>query len=302
MMKILVYESDLRVHMEYLEYLEQEGHHLIKKESEEYDPTKIEAIIVYKTQVTKSVLDHYPQLKRVMRVGVGLDKIDLEECKKRKITVLNTPAANADSVADLALWWTLSLKRRAIRWYELLQSNTEQERFPYEGDELQSCSIGFVWFGNIGKKIYQRLQGFGCTQFRAYDPYLTKSPAENVTLEKHIENILQKSDIVYVVVPLTEQTADIINHSFLQNCKQTVTIINTSRGWVCQENDLYSFLQQNPQASYYGDVWKGELAITDSIHRLLSLENCIITPHIGAHTKQAQQKMHRFDLNQIHQH
>jgi len=90
--------------MEYLEYLEQEGHHLIKKESEEYDPTKIEAIIVYKTQVTKSVLDHYPQLKRVMRVGVGLDKIDLEECKKRKITVLNTPAANADSVADLALW------------------------------------------------------------------------------------------------------------------------------------------------------------------------------------------------------
>lgn len=285
--------------MDYLEYMKQQGHELIKEWIDSYDPADIDAIIVYKMEVRSELLNTLPQLKVVMRVGVWLDKIDLDECKKRNIQVLNTPAANADSVADLALRWTLSLKRRAIRGYHLLQNNIEQERFPYEGDELQSCSYGFVGFGNIGQKIQQRLEWFWCHEFYAYDPYLAKSPSDKVILEADCDVMLAKIDVVYVVVPLTEQTSDIINQKFLQNCKPTVTIVNTSRGWVCQEDNLYTFLKENPQANYYGDVRKGELAITDSLQRLLSLENCIITPHIGAHTKQAQQRMHTFDLHKI---
>jgi len=104
------------------------------------------------------------------------------------------------------------------------------------------------------------------------------------------------SDIIYLALPLTTETSNMINARFLANCKSTVTIINTSRGGIVNEQDLYDFLLAHPQAKYYADVRSDEPLITSSIQRLMTLDNFLLTPHMAALTTQAMQSMHHFAL------
>jgi len=235
-------------------------------------------------------LDKYVNLKFVARVGVWLDKVDLQECEKRWIQVLNIPWANADSVADLVLWWVLNLLRNLNYWFRWLEN-----RFEYLWDQLNSKSVWIIGFGNIWRKIYDRLKAFWVSKFYIFDPFLKKEDVEKNEYCEFVEDkndIFRNSDIITFHIPLLEATKNFLWKDGFKLLKENVILINTSRWWIIDENELIDFLQKNKQARFFADVWEEEP--NPPKETLSELQNVLITPHIGAMTKQAEEKMHYF--------
>ena len=290
-MKFHILEQEPHIVREYLNYLTQAGHELI--DDPNTDLGQIDGIIIRsQIHVDTTLLDQYPNLRYVCRVWVGLDKVDMQACKNRNITVLNTPWANANAVADLVLWAMLTLSRNV----ESINHDWHR-RYYYEGNELDSQVIGIVWFGNIWRRVYQRLRGFGTTQFVIYDPYVDVNMIasyEWCSLVTDIADVVRQSDIITMHLPLSDDTKYIINQSLFTEAKPTLKLINTSRWWIINESDLYDFLKLNPQASAMMDVWEVEPDFNEIITKLQQLPNFVLTPHIGAMTYQATKMMHYF--------
>ena len=288
-MNILLLESYPDIKKEYLKYLEKNNK--LFELTDGFNPQDIEVIIIRsRTKVDTNLLDKYPNLKYIARVWVGLDKVDLQECEKRWIKVLNTPGANADSVADLVLAGVLNLARNlnlGFRWIE--------NRFDYLWDELNEKSVGIIGFWNIWKKIYDRFKGFWIKQFYIFDPFLKKEDVEKNKYCKFLdkkEDLFSLSDIISFHIPLLPATKNFLWEKEFKLLKDNVILVNTSRWGIIDENALISFLQQNPKARFFADVWEEEP--NQPKKTLLELPNSLITPHIGAMTKQAEEKMHYF--------
>ena len=181
-MNILLLEDYPEIKLEYLDYLKKWNKILWL--NDKYENEKIDVIIVRSlVKVNKKLLDEYSSLKYVCRVWVWLDNIDLEECKNRDIKVLNTPLANADSVADLVIWWILELSRNIMYWYEWIEN-----RFDYMGREITGKIVSIIWFWNIWKKVYSRLKWFWVKEFLIYDPFISKEEVEKFELCKKVED------------------------------------------------------------------------------------------------------------------
>lgn len=288
-MKILLLESYPEIKKEYLKYLEKK--HQIFELDDDFNPEEIDVIIIRsKTKVDKNLLDKYPNLKYVARVGVGLDKIDLQECKKRNIKVLNTPGANADSVADLVLAWVLNLIRNlnlSFKWIE--------NRFDYMWEEIGWKSVWIIGFWNIWRKVYERFKAFWVKQFYIFDPFLKKEDVEKNEFCQYLErkeDLFKFSDIISFHIPLLDSTKNFLWEKDFKLLKNNIILVNTSRWWIIQEDALISFLKANPQSKFFADVWEEEP--NQPKKELLELPNSLITPHIWAMTKQAEKKMHYF--------
>lgn len=288
-MKILLLETYPEIKREYLDYLEKDNEFF--EIWDEYSDTDINVIIVRsKIKVDSKLLDKYKKLKFVARVWVGLDKIDLKECEKRWVKVLNTPWANSDSVADLVLAWILNLNRKLYFDFEWIE-----KRYDYMWFELSSRKVSIVWFWNIGKKIYSRLKSFWVKKFLIYDPFISKEKIEENQFCTKIEDkniIFKESNIISFHLPLLDETRNFLWQEEIKLLKKDVIIVNTSRWWIINENKLIDFLQKNPESWAFLDVWEEEPEFPKP--ELLNLENCIVTPHIGAMTKEAEEKMHFF--------
>ena len=288
-MKILLLEKFPEIKKWYLDYLEKNNE--ILELWENYKNNEIEVIVVRSNiLVNTNLLDEYNNLKFVARVWVGLDKIDLDECEKRWIKVLNTPWMNADSVADLALAWILNLARNLNKWFDWVEN-----RFNYMGCEFGDKSVWIVWFGNIWKKIYTRLKAFWVKKFYILDPYLKKQDVEENKFCEFIEDketIFSNSDIISFHIPLVDSTKNFLWKKEVKLLKKDTILVNTSRGGIINEKVLVHFLKDNPESWFFADVWEEEP--NDPKIELLELENVLITPHIGAMTKGAEEKMHFF--------
>ncbi len=288
-MKILLLEKFPEIKKEYLDYLEKNNE--IFELWKNYKNEKIDVIIIRSNiEVDSDLLDKYSNLKFVARVGVGLDKVDLDECKKRGIKVLNTPWMNADSVADLALAWILNLARNLNKPFDWVEN-----RFEYMGCEFWTKSVWIIGFGNIWRKIYTRLKAFGVKKFYIFDPFLKKDYVEENKFCEFIENkedIFELSDIISFHIPLLESTKDFLGKKEIKLLKSDVILVNTSRGWIINEKVLAHFLKDNTDSRFFADVWEEEP--NDPKLELLELENVLITPHIGAMTNGAEEKMHFF--------
>lgn len=291
-MIIKILESKPHIVPEYLEYISKAGHELVSYETQ-IDPEKIDGIIIRsQIKATAEFIKTMPNLKYIFRVGVWLDGVDLWYCRENNIKVVNTPGANADAVADLVLWSMLSLSRKTnIRQYD------RQHRYDYEWDQIASQTIWIVWFGNIGKKIYNRCKWFGATKFLIYDPFLTADQVSEYTwciyIDK-LDNLTSQADIITLHLPLTDDTRHIISADTFAKAKSNLKLINTSRGWIVNEDALYKFLQANPSAWSMVDVRESEPGLDWIISDLMKLPNFILTPHIWAMTTQATQNMHYF--------
>ena len=236
------------------------------------------------------LLDKYSNLKIIARVWVWLDKVDLEECKKRNIKILNTPWMNADSVADLVLAGVLGLARNLNKWFEWVEN-----RFEYMWFEFGQKSVWIIGFWNIWRKVYDRFKAFGVKKFYIFDPFLKKEDVEQnqfceFAIDKEI--IFQESNIISFHIPLLENTKDFLWKKEIKLLKPDVILVNTSRGWIINEKVLAHFLKNNLNSRFFADVWEEEP--NDPKMELLDLENVLITPHIWAMTKQAEEKMHFF--------
>jgi len=251
------------------------------------------------TQVRKDVIDACPNLKIIARGGVGMDNIDVEYAKQKGIVVINTPAASSHSVAELVFAHLLSLVRKVhLSNREMpLSGNKEFNNLKKkysEGIELKDKTIGIIGFGRIGQEVAKIAIGLQMNVL-AYDPYVSSAeleilfPQVNKKLDVTIttttlDDVLVNSDFITLHVP----GGDIISKKEIEKMKQGVFIINAARGGVVNENDLLEALNTGKVAGAGLDVFMNE-PTPDS--KLLSHPKISVTPHIGASTKEAQQRI-----------
>lgn len=240
-------------------------------------------LIVGIDPVTASVMDANPQLRAISKYGAGLDNIDLGAAADRGIQVLSAGSANALSVAELTIGLCFSLARsipfasastRAGRWDRL------------KGVELFGKTIGIVGLGNIGREVARIARGIGMDAV-AYDPYIKPDNPAIASLGigmAALADVLAKADFVTLHLPSTEETKSMINKDTLKLMKPTAYLVNTSRGELVDEEALYEALAGKTIAGAAEDVFSKEPPGT---HPLLSLDNFILTPHIGMFTEEA---------------
>ncbi|MEX1140555.1 MAG: phosphoglycerate dehydrogenase [Bacteroidota bacterium] len=241
------------------------------------------------TQVTADVLAAGTCLKVIGRAGAGVDNIDCDAATRRGIVVMNTPGGNTVSTAEHTMSMLLSLSRNIPQAFESLRKG-EWERGKFVGTELQGKTIGIIGLGKIGREVAQRCQAFGLITI-GFDPVLAADVAAKLNIELvALEELYRRSDFITVHTPLNDETRGLINDSVLGRCKQGVRLINCARGGIIDEGALLRGLESGRVAGAALDVFVEE---PPRGNRLLMNPRVIATPHLGASTEEAQEKVAR---------
>lgn len=248
------------------------------------------AIIVRnQTQVTGDLIELAPELQIIGRAGAGLDNIDTDAASAAGIVVSYTPGENSVSVAELVLAFLLTAVRRIPdAWQDTRKGNWN--RMNFVGGELFGKTLGIVGLGRIGRLVAERARAFGMTII-AHDEFIDpNSPciSELPTRLTSLNDLLQQSDFVSVHVPLTPTTRGCFSAETFSRMKPSAWFINASRGEVVDEAALLNALNEKRLAGAALDVRSLEPP-TD--RELAKLDNVILTPHIGAFTREAQERV-----------
>lgn len=240
------------------------------------------------THITETFLANYPALKYIIRVGVGLDTIDVAACEKRGVKIFNSPGSNANAVSELVILNALLLKRKALVQINSLRQNHWRDRTQI-GTEIKGITVGIIGCGAIGQLVARKFLGFDAHEILGYDPFLTDKQLKKFSITKTtLSEIYHKADIISLHVPLTPETRNMIALPEFKKMKRTSILINTSRGGIVNETDLMVALKQQLIAGAALDVFEHEPHIN---RELLGFDNLIATPHIGALTKDAEEAM-----------
>ena len=241
------------------------------------------------TQITKEVLDSAKNLKLIVRAGVGLDNVDVDYAKSKGIEVRNTPRANFVSVAEHVFALSLSLLRNIPAADRYVRDEKGWDRKLFIGEELNGKVLGLVGIGLIGSRVAHIASAFGM-KIIAYDPFvsLEAMKKEGVEKKEDLLDLARESDIVSVHVPLFDSTHHLVDKEFLSLMKSTAILVNTSRGPVIDQEGLVNALENKNIKGAALDVFDSEPP-TDK--RLLSLDNVVLTPHLGAMTVEADKRM-----------
>ena len=246
-----------------------------------------DAVIVRSsTRITAESLSRADRLRIIGRAGVGVDNIDVAAATARGIAVLNAPAGNTISAAELTLALLLALVRRLPAADRSMKAG-EWDRKSFRGTELNGKTLGLVGAGRIGGEVARRARAFGM-RVVAYDPFLTEERAQALELERlPLDDVLERADVLSLHVPLTEATANLIGAAQLARMKPGAYLVNAARGGVVDEAALYRALVDGHLAGAALDVFAEEPLPAD--HPLRSLSNVVLTPHLGAQTAEAQE-------------
>ena len=239
------------------------------------------------TRVTDKFLDAAANLKVIGRAGIGIDNVDVDAATQRGIVVMNTPFGNSITTAEHAIAMMMALARQlpaanasthAGKW--------EKKRFM--GVEVSGKTLGLVGAGNIGSIVANRAQGLKMRVI-AYDPFLSPERADNLGIEKvELDVLYARADFITLHVPLTDTTRKLIDKAAFARMKKGVRIINCARGGIIVEEDLRDALDAGQVAGAALDVFADEPA-TENI--LFGRNDVICTPHLGAATSEAQEKV-----------
>ena len=242
-------------------------------------------IVRSRTKITKEIIEKAKNCKIIARVGVGLDNIDLDAAKAKNIRVINAVEGAMTAVAEQVLGLMLSLARNIARADREIRNGNWLKK-ELMGTELKGKYLGIVGLGNIGKRLGRLAKGLNMNII-GYDVIpIDEEFVKDVGLMKtDLDTLLQSSDYVSLHVPLLDSTYHMIDAKKLAIMKPTAKIINTSRGGVIDEKALYDAIKNGNLGGAALDVFEKEPA-TDS--PLATLPNVILTPHIGAQTKEAQ--------------
>ncbi|MEM1566289.1 MAG: phosphoserine phosphatase SerB [Candidatus Bathyarchaeia archaeon] len=242
-------------------------------------------VVRSRTKVTKDIIDAGKNLKIIARAGAGVDNIDVEYAEERGIRVVCTPEAVATAVAELTMGLILSLARQ-IPKADRAMKEEKWVKTEIVGWELQGKTIGIVGFGRVGQKVAKLAKAFGmkilvCELNSISEHVLRELDAEVVPLE----DLLKRSDIITLHVPLTQETYHMIGRREIEQMKDGVYIVNTSRGSIIDEKALFEALKTGKVAGAALDVYEKE---PPNDFLIAKLPNVVCTPHIGAQTKEAQ--------------
>ena len=239
------------------------------------------------TRVTEAVMEAAPALKVIGRAGIGVDNIDVNAATQRGVVVMNTPGGNSITTAEHALALMFALARQIPAADRSTQAG-KWEKSRFMGVELTGKVLGIIGCGNIGSIVAERAQALRM-RVVAFDPFLTPERAQDLGVEKlTLDDLLARADFITLHVPLTDQTRGIIDAPALAKTRQGVRVINCARGGLVVEEDLRAALDSGHVAGAALDVFAEEPARANP---LFGRENVVATPHLGASTAEAQEKV-----------
>lgn len=251
--------------------------------------TDVAALVVRsETKVTRRVLDTARQLRAVGRAGVGVENVDVEAATERGVAVMNTPGGNTVSTAELAFSMMMALARNIPQAHmSMKQGQWDRKRF--QGVELHRKTLGILGMGRIGSEVARRANAFGM-RVLAYDPYLAMSRAKALQVELvEWEEILARSDFISIHMPPSDETRGLLNAAAFARMRKGIRIINCARGSIIVEKDLHDAIVNRQVAGAALDVYDVEPVPTE--FPLRELPEVIMTPHLGASTREAQENV-----------
>lgn len=242
------------------------------------------------TKVDDGFLGSAPNLRVIGRAGVGVDNIDLPAASSRGVAVFNAPGGNIVAAAELTMALILSVARKVSAADSSVRSG-EWKRSKFLGVELQGRTLGLIGAGRIGREVARRCGAFGMRVI-AYDPYMSHDDVEafGVTLVG-IDQVIETANVISLHIPLTDQTRHLIDAEVLGRMKKDAFLINVSRGGVIVEEDLAAALEKGIIGGAALDVYETEPPPADS--PLREAPNLVLTPHLGASTREAQVRVAR---------
>lgn len=242
-------------------------------------------VVRSRTKVTEDIIQAATNCRVIARVGVGLDNIDQDAAAQKNIRVINAVEGATNAVAELVMTLMLSLARKAPQGDRALRDGRWIKK-NLKGTELRGKYLGIIGVGNIGKRLGRLARAFNMNII-GYDviPIDAEYTREVGMMKADLDTLLQSSDYISLHVPLLDSTRHMINEEKISIMKKTACIINTSRGGTVDESALYKAIKDGRLGGAALDVFENEPAIDTP---LASLENVILTPHIGAQTFEAQ--------------
>ncbi|MEH7081637.1 phosphoglycerate dehydrogenase [Neobacillus drentensis] len=244
-------------------------------------------IVRSQTKVSEELLKAAGRLRVIARAGVGVDNIDVNAATKKGIIVINAPGANTIAATEHTLAMMLSLARKIPQAHQKTVSG-QWDRNSFKGVELYKKTLGVIGMGKIGTEVAKRAKSFGMN-ILGFDPYLTEERAKKLGMTKaSLDVIAQESDFITIHTPLTNDTRGLINDAYLRKTKKGVRFVNCARGGVIDEKSLVRAIQSGHVAGAALDVFEKE-PVSDP--ELLQNPNIIVTPHLGASTVEAQEKV-----------
>ena len=258
-------------------------------------------IITTYTKVDAELIDKATNLKIVGRVGSGMENVDVEYCKTKNISCVNSPEGNGNAVGEHCLAMLLNLLNNITKANNELKQNIflrEENR----GEELDGKTIGIIGYGFTGNAFAKKLRGFD-VEILVYDKYKipTDSFVKNVTLQE----LQKRSDVISFHVPYNTETHYYCDEQFISDCSKKPIIINTSRGTVVNTIDIINAIETQKINGFCVDVYEDEPITKNKIHstetyqKLLSFKNVIATPHIAGWTKESKYKLVKILMDKI---
>ena len=247
-------------------------------------------------RVTAELLQHADRLQVIGRAGVGIDTVDVEAATARGIVVMNTPFGNTITTAEHSIAMLLALARHIPQANAALRAG-EWARSRYVGSEVAGKILGVIGCGNIGAAVVERAVGLGMRVI-VYDPYLPAARAESfgATRLDDLEQLLARADFVTLHLPRAKETRNLLSRERIAGMKPGAMLVNCARGGLVDEKALLVALESGHLAGAALDVFESEPAVDNP---LPSLPNVVATPHLGASTVEAQEKVARQIAEQI---
>ena len=245
--------------------------------------TDCDALIIGAHDFPVGLMQQCGKLRIICKHGAGLDNLHLKEAKEFGIAVCNAPGTNSNAVADLTFGLMLSCARRIALADRRVRAG---EWRSFTGEDVCGKVLGLLGFGAVAKCVAKRAAGFDI-KVLAYDPFVERLPEgfPHVTLCKEVSDVIANGDFLSAHLPLNDQTRNFIGRKELAAMKQGSYLINTARGGIVDEEALYDALKSGHLSGAAMDVSTVEPMAPN--HPLLTLDNVVITPHIGMYSKEA---------------
>ncbi len=251
-------------------------------------------VIRSKMYLNKSFFDQCGSIRWIARAGAGMDNIDEGAAFNAGVHLMNSENANSDAVGEQTLAMLLAIHTK------LLKSHNEVVQFQWDregnrGFELKGKTVGIIGYGNTGMAVSQKLSGFG-VEILAYDKYKSKFSDNNVT-EVNLAELMDKSDVISLHIPLTKETENFVDDKFINGVKKPFVLMNLSRGKIVDIQSVVRFLETGKLIGYGADVLpveppsKGNENERNLLQKLFDLNNVVLSPHVGGWTIESYEKI-----------